>query len=256
MGVMDDKGYEASKGLYEIREKISDLSSQIDELEDKAIEGCSHAYDLEIDALIEANHSLIEAIVGVGNKLSPDLFSPFTAQVTNKTESLVNAISTVPDGSYPLAIISGFFSALVAAGVAFLINHLYVNYLNKVNEKAYYSDVSLSLLDEFETIAIRYWIAEKSDSNREDMSYFEVKMVSILKVLRTSLKKTNESLSDDEKHCREVISGFSPEVYDLATGEDFQSEDKASNSYIAKKIAAKCSSLKSTLLKHSKEIKN
>lgn len=256
MGVMDDESYEVSRDFYEINTKVEQLSEKIDAVDKKASEGCSYLYSKEVDVLIDTNQPLVDSVNGIATKLGPDFLSHFDKQTVENTKSLVGAISSLPEGSYILALGSAFFSAMVAAGVAFYINHLYVKYLNKVNEKAYYAVVSLSLLDEFESIAVRYWVTNKSDLNKEDMSVYEVKMVSILKVLRASLENVDTALSDVNESCKEVIQNFSLDVFDLATGDTFQGEDKESNFYIAKKIAAKCSSLKSVLLKHSKEVKS
>jgi hypothetical protein len=83
------------------------------------------------------------------------------------------------------------------------------------------------------------------------MKLLEVKIKSEFKVLRDSLDAFCFYLQPSQKNHIDAITRFVDEVFDIATGGDFESENKKSEAKITFYISQQCSSLKSILLKYS-----
>ena len=174
------------------------------------------------------------------------------------TSTLSNAISSIPDGSYPLALTSGVIGALVASLAAFLITFFYQKYLNSLNKKSHFADISISILDSFQNTASSYWVKDKitdkrrNNNNEEEMKVLEIRIKTEFTVLKASLHEFKETLTDKKEDVhKQKIKSFINDIYDLATGGDFESENKKSEITIAAKICKQSANMKSILLKYS-----
>lgn len=194
------------------------------------------------------------------NKLDTS-FIQYSENQKENTSKLVEAISSVPDGSYSLAITSGVIGAIVAAIAALSVNYFYQKYINNENKKSHFADISISILDSFEKTAILYWIEDKiadekaHNYNSKEMERLELKIKSEFTVLRASLGEFLSSLSEKEFQQKTKVTEIIEKVYDLATGSSFETVDKKCDKSIAAKISTQTARLKSILLKFSQHTK-
>ena len=216
--------------------------------------------------LVELNKTLFQINRSIDTKsddcqvISARLNKTLVHQVEQQkeyTSTLSNAISTIPNGSYPLALTSGVIGALVASFAAFLITFLYQKYLNNLNKKSHFADISISILDSFQNTASNYWVKDKvtdkrrSNNNDEEMKVLEIRIKTEFTVLKASLNEFKETLTDKDDAHKQKIKNFINDIYDLATGGDFESENKKSEITTAAKICKQSANMKSILLKYS-----
>lgn len=180
--------------------------------------------------------------------------------IQESTIKLTAAISTIPEGSYGLAIVSGIVGAIVAAIAVICGNFYYFGKLNKKNKKAHNANIALKLLEYFESTSTEYWISEcKKDRrnvniNDKEMKLLEVKIKSEFTVLRHCLADFSELLESSESIHKDFIGTFIDDVYDLAMGGEFESNNKKTDKKTTLEISQKCSSLKAILIKYSQHI--
>jgi hypothetical protein len=254
-----------SELLNESQILITSVNDNIEKLSDKFQINCVGNIEQHLESLSISNEKLLEFYSRLPTKEEysisvqniSDVFNNQTETMTDSTTKLVNVIGTIPDGSYGLAITSGIIGAIVAAVAVFSANYFYLRHVNTNNKKAHFANVVLSLLGDFEQSSTKYWISEKVNDKRNkgqnkiEMQMLEVKIKSEFTVLRESLEAFCELLLPSQKKHMDDITKFVDEVYDIATGGDFESENKKSEKRITFYISQQCSSLKSILLKYS-----
>ncbi|MBO2902315.1 hypothetical protein J5H42_16315 [Aeromonas dhakensis] len=167
-------------------------------------------------------------------------------------ERINSTISSIPDGSYPLTIVSAVLGALVAAIAAFSFNVMYWRKLNNDNIKSHYANICLKHLATFEKAALQYWINNKTNENSQEMQLLEVKIRSTFIVLKSSLDNLSKVVIDPTD--KENISLFTTTIFDVATGGNFESSFKKTERNTCLKISKECSKITTTILKHSQKI--
>ncbi|WP_445401801.1 hypothetical protein [Zobellella sp. An-6] len=167
--------------------------------------------------------------------------------LTEHIEKAVDAISTIPDGSYSLAVISG----ITAAMSAFLFNHFNWKYIKKVNRLAHFSNICIKMLTNFEEASLSYWLTDKNNSNQKEMEKLEIHINSTFKMLSGNIDEFCSSLNKKHKSDEKKIKNIRSEIFDIATGGDFQSATRDNSKPVAIKITSLCCQAKSTLYKHS-----
>lgn len=227
--------------------------------------GCLDDISGQLDALLNSNLQMFTDLSNLSDKVTDisqacsinfalkEHTNTLSHTISSSISGLSEKISTIPDGSYSLAIISGIIGAVVAAFAAGMLNFFYWRHVNKENKKSHFSICALEHLQEFEESALKYWIQDKKPSNVTEMYLLEVKILSQFQVLKSSLSDLISQLPESEKSEKDIINTFIGDVYDVATGGDFESSDKKCEKKTTLNISRICSSLKSTLLKFSQQ---
>ncbi|MEH8110183.1 hypothetical protein ACEUC8_12445 [Aeromonas veronii] len=166
-------------------------------------------------------------------------------------ERINSTVSSIPDGSYPLTILSAVLGALVAAIAAFLFNIAYWRKLNKENFKSHYANICLEHLTTFEKAALQYWISNKTNENAQEMQLLEVKIRSTFIVLKSSLDNLSNVVVDPAD--KASISTFTTTIFDVATGGNFESSVKKTERNTCLKISKECSKIMTVILRHSQK---
>lgn len=262
---LNQKDLSNTELLNESKNLIGLINDNIEKLNHQFNESCSIAQEQQIELLTSSNQKLIELYSTLLTKVEyqkstqhlTEVISNHSEAVSTSTIKLVNAINVIPDGSYSLAITSGVIGAIVASFAAFFANFFYQNHVNKNNKIAHFADVAIALLNDFEKTATEYWISDKKKDKRNkninevEMKLLEIKIKSEFKVLKDCLEEFQVSIPSSKQPHKDHVIGFIDAVYDIATGGDFESDNKKSEKAVAVSISKKCSSLKSMLLKYS-----
>lgn len=173
-----------------------------------------------------------------------------SSALNDSLSNLGGILSSIPDGSYQLSIVSGVISALVATFAAFIINYLYWRKVNRYNLLSHYADFSIDQLISFKNICIKYWIQDGKQNN-SDLVSSEVVMITSYASLNKSIVMISELIPkkyiEDVKEMESLIQ----EVYDVSTGGDFQSINKGVDKKRAMKVSRLCLELQTILIKYS-----
>lgn len=174
-----------------------------------------------------------------------------SGDVIKSIEGLYPILESIPEGSYPLAIVSGITGAFVASLTAALFNFLYLKNVNNRNKKRHFCASALASLDEFEDLSIKYWVTEKGSFNEQDMRLMEVRIKGVFFIMKSSLKEFSEMLSSKEKSEKKAIYDFVYDIYDISTGDGFESSQRPFDKSRAVLISKKCSLMKSKLMRYA-----
>lgn len=186
----------------------------------------------------------------VSSSRANDLSSADAHSIVTSIEQLALVAGSVPDGSYYVAMVSGGIGAIIASFTAFLFNFLYLKNIHTRNKKAHYCRVSISHLEHFEEIILKYWLSGKDDENRDEMVYLETRIKSSFQVLNASMVRFSSLLKAPDAD-KKIIDDFLSDIFDIATGGEFEAISRETNKATAADVSTKCSKVHSKLIKYS-----
>lgn len=145
----------------------------------------------------------------------------------------------------------GVILALAGAFSAFAFNLIQKLIEAKSVRLTKSGDAMLLLIKEFEEITVRYWVRGHDTSN-SDVESNICDQINIKAMLMTLDKNVNIMLENlplkNKAYNKQKLSAFSSDVYDLASGDDFESEIRPPNKGKAFAISKKCSDAKAIIL--------
>ena len=145
----------------------------------------------------------------------------------------------------------GLLLAIVGAFSAFIFNILYwriVRQHSKINKAV---DSLVSVLSELESIAVPYWLEDASDIRDKDREFQEIKIVTLNRLLIKSTENLKLALNGPDKEDKvKTLAGFQDKIFDLSTGDDFESVGRVKNFHTANRIAFECTDFRLFLEKH------
>ena len=169
-----------------------------------------------------------------GEACSFDVNDVFYQRLLSDIQS---AISTLPDGAYTLELVSSTFEAFAAAFAAFLINYLYWKKVDKKKNANRRLRKIIDTSEKLKKVASIYWASDYSSSSGQRSAIQEIDIVDLHKKLVKF--ERNYKLEHNQK---EILDGFTREIYDVVTGGEFKSKDRKSDVKRVKKIADLCTS--------------
>ncbi len=171
----------------------------------------------------------------------------FIHVISGGLSSVAQAISN--SGNSTLS--DGVILALAGAFSAFAFNLIQKLLDAKSVRLTKSGDAILLLIKEFEEITVRYWVRGHNSSNddTESNAYDQINIKAMLMTLDKNVNLMLENLPLKNKENNKLkLSAFSSDVYDLASGDDFESETRPPNKGKAFAISKKCSEAKAIIL--------
>lgn len=166
-------------------------------------------------------------------------------------EELTHSINSLPNGSFLLASYSGILGGLTASLAAFIFHYFYASSLNNRNRISHLSKMIIETTNGFQDICVNYWLSPNSSLvNNEEL---EIKIKSEFRILNSlliNLKKEVKPGSTADIDFNKLLS----ELFDLATGGDFESTSKLADKKKATSISTRCCQLKALLSVHSQKL--
>ncbi|MBO2617670.1 MULTISPECIES: hypothetical protein [Shewanella] len=196
----------------------------------------------------------LKKIINQQGNITYELLGAYEREIAKTNNHLIKidkTISSIPDGSYPLTIISGLLSACVAAGAAFLLNYLFWRKIRKHNRVSHFAQLSIEHLDLFEKITTEYWSTGYNKNRIAKNKILEARIKSNFIVLKTCLEEFKKRVPDKFQNDKKIITTFIEDIFEIATGDQFESSQRKPNLSLSKRISVSCSSIKSLLIRYS-----
>ncbi|QUN05351.1 hypothetical protein KDN34_14285 [Shewanella yunxiaonensis] len=215
------------------------------------------------DSINKFNHNIHAVIFkcnscDLGNVKVMDGYKNSLELLNYRVQKLEQASSnTIPSGSYPLSITSGLISSVSAALIAYFLNYYFWKKIRKYNRLSHFAVLTLKNLEVFENAVIEYWSSNytiRKNSSRDRKTELEIIIKTKFDIIKNSSNSMLDRISDENGGDKEIINNLVGEIYDLATGEDFESVNRKINVPLAHKTIKKCEDLKQTLIKYSESI--
>lgn len=161
-------------------------------------------------------------------------------------QSLLSSLNSLPVG---IAITEGVFIAVIGALSAYFFNYFHWNMVSKKNKVSELSTELSSLISELESVAVNYWLTPYCEESKEKSLAAEIAIKSkrhlasrYIRLVASELKaKKYASINRD-------LDDFDRDIFDLVTGDHFESHSRNISPVRASKIAKKCGKIKSVII--------
>lgn len=145
--------------------------------------------------------------------------------LTNNTDSTIKLI--LPVVSVVIGVLLGFISNRV---------HWKLSEKDK-NQRDLLEKLS-ELIDDIEEITVEYWTKDSNDDDNKREVYIKSKLRFLEKFIRIKIK---------DGKLKTELNDFISDVYDLATGDDFESKNRKASKPKAISISYKCADMNATV---------
>lgn len=139
------------------------------------------------------------------------------------------------------ALLIPIITGLVGASAAFIYNKIHWYSVRKRDEKLKKVDALIEIVISLEEVSVDYWMKNYAKKLSKDNKKAEIKIKSCLSLINTLIQ---DIIDKEPKRKREILSKqfMEPhdELYDLITGDDFESTSRKSNPSKSDQISSKC----------------
>lgn len=187
-----------------------------------------------------SHYLIVDAINTVGNNLD---------------ESIKHLSETISSYHIPSDSISAedfFFAVLIAiigAFSAYLFNYFHWRMVRRKDKLSGIFFAFNSLIKEFESIAIEYWLIDYNAKQMQHLNMLEVSIKSRVRLINryTRLLRSKKLTPVYNVSILDKIENFGDAVFDLATGGEFESKNRVSSKSTAIKISNLCSDIRAQI---------
>ncbi len=192
-------------------------------------------------------HVFIDAEANI-SEVASTLSSSLSEAINQHAETLILSIKETNSLGFE-QIVFAIFIVIVGAFSAFAFNFLHWHYANKMQK---YSNLGKSLriiIEDLEQISIDYWIRGYDKELEQEIQVKEAVMKSkILLIDKYSTLFMAGLIGPETKHCKDALAKFKAQIFELATGGNFESKMRAPSKDKALKIARECGKINAQLM--------
>lgn len=222
------------------------------EVLNKAISSCVDASNNTIDYrtdCIETVTTLNESLSTAINTSSTNIIQSLRhleSSLVDSSELLSSELSrtilSVNDGVTNKTLFFAIFISFIGAFSAFVFNLLYWRVIRKKQILSNLGKDLLDLIENIESLALTYWVNEYDEKETKTYHISEIEIKTSLRQLNKHVRIFSETIKgkiySDEKN---QLDSFVSNIYDLVTGDGFESKTRESSKPKAMKIARECS---------------
>lgn len=161
----------------------------------------------------------------------------------HRSIEMVNAVlSTQLESSHGSKVFIPIVSALIGALSAFLFNRFHWTMVERKKKESESLTMLSTLITELETLAVDYWT---KDYNKEDQKN-EVYIKSRIRLLTKYIRLINKDKKEN-KDIKNDLEAFESDIFDLTTGDDFESKNRKASKQKAMSISFRCSDIRALI---------
>ncbi len=145
--------------------------------------------------------------------------------------------------------IFGITIAISGALSAYLFNLLHWKIVEKKRKVSQISGELNTLIERLESMAVKYWIQDYSNQNKEENNIIEVTLKSKLRLINHLIKASRPTLDKcNRKSINNNLKKFQSEIFELVTAGEFESINRKASKARAMKISYTCSDIRVKML--------
>lgn len=194
------------------------------------------------------NNTLHNDSASIGSNVSDSIISA-SSGISDSIIGLENTLESLLSSSTLTSLLQMSLVAMIGALSAYIFNALH---WKVVERKKIISSVAVELraiINDLESISMDYWTKDYIEKNRQDIHIAEIAIKSKVRLIsryikliisELNVKKTDQNV--------QKLDEFSLNIFDLVTGDEFESRDRKSSKPKAQKILNECSDIRVTIL--------
>ena len=176
------------------------------------------------------------------------LAAGLTKAIEGLTETLSSSLAA-SGGLTWLQALFAIFVVVVGASSAYGFNYLHWRMVEKRQEISGARMALSTLISDLESAAVNYWLRDYSEKDRLELQAAEILIKTKIPLISNYTKLITPRLgSNISASKKQKFEDFPLEIYDLVTGDGFESVSKKPSKPKALKISKLCLSMKATIL--------
>ena len=176
-----------------------------------------------------------------------DTTTIFNKDLSNSIDQLTTTISSLPEpinGLTTEQIIIALSVPLIGALSAYLFNRFHWLTIEKKNKISQVCSTLDLLIKELEEVSVEYWMQGYKKINRDKINASEISIKSKNLLISKYITTVNTLYL---KAPKTELNEFSSKIFDLTTGDEFESTSRTPSKLTATRIAMKCSGIRATI---------
>lgn len=204
-----------------------------------------------VESLVSPELSLEEATASVNLNLTENI-TILSEDISGSIDQISTTLTTFLETSNDLnwtKILFAAFVAFVGAFSAYAFNYFHWKMVEKKQKLTKVSEAMTSLITELERTSVEYWIQDYIKENHLQLQAMEISIKSKLRLVSRYTKIIKPYLKDkDATSNKQKLEDFESDIFDWASGEDFESISRKASKATAMKISNLCSDIKSSII--------
>jgi len=141
--------------------------------------------------------------------------------------------------------------AIIGAFSAYLFNYFHWKTVKRNEHLSLMCSDLRVLISDLESISVMYWLRDYDELEKYENHISEINIKSYLKLIRENIRNLSNELNELNtfklEQLNKGLNNFSSEIYDLITGDDFESLNRKAQKNKAHQISYRCSIIKSKI---------
>ena len=180
-----------------------------------------------------------------------DNITALSSELGDSIDNLTTTLSSLLEPANSLTFtqfIFAIFVAFIGAFSAYLFNLFHWSMVEK-KQKVSRSSLALSLLiKDLETTAVDYWIQGFKEKKHKKIHAAEISIKSKIRLVSKYIVLITPELNTQKtEYIKQKLEEFMLEIFDLVTGDEFESKTREPSKYKATKIAIRCSDIRAVI---------
>lgn len=154
-------------------------------------------------------------------------------------------LSSTPESGFLEGFADTALAAVLGAFSAYIFNRIHWNMVEKKRKSSIKCGELVATINDMEQKSIQYWVQGYSEENAQEISALEVVLKTKPRLLKGFAREFVASLKNDKaRRIKGSLDFFQREIFDIATGGDFESKKREASKARAIKISRLCSEIK------------
>lgn len=157
-------------------------------------------------------------------------------------ELLNSALSIHANSNYGLKPFIPIISVIMGALLGYFFNRFHWSWTDKKKKETDSFTKLSTLISELETLSVEYWTKDHDENDEKNEVYIKSKIRLLTKYVRFI----------DTKHelIKKELDDFLSDLFDLVTGDDFESKNRKASKQKAINISYRCADMNATVSSH------
>ncbi|MDK1705311.1 hypothetical protein OSR40_016360 [Serratia rubidaea] len=176
------------------------------------------------------------------NLLEPSALTDISTVIEKDSNVITNEIphsTPASSGSTPVTV--ALLTVACSTTAAFIYNKLHWWSVTSRESRIKTAESIIDILLVLEEISVDYWIKNYSKKNADDNTKCEIKIKSCLNLINTLIPSLVSKIPRRKRgYYKKLFRDYHEDLFDLITGDDFESSSRKSNLIKADKISNRC----------------
>jgi hypothetical protein len=138
-----------------------------------------------------------------------------------------------------IPLISAFVGACLGSFLAFLFNRLNWKLTEQDKQKKELFSKLATLIENLEKLSVEYWITDHNEEDAKNEVYIKSKHRLLVKYIR--------EINTKDKTIKKELEDFADKIFDVITGDDFESKERKLSKSKAISISNQCADINSKI---------